>query len=336
MAVVTATPNDDFCVNDLDRIKSNTKKYAKKSINEAFCDAYSIKLKNVRVVNPVTLEMGQVYTGKVKEINKSGVILEVPGVSEIIFANDNFYGQEKFKHYLETTDGEVMFEVRSFSNVHGQYNVSIKNAYYKYWLEHFDYGAMRTVRLDRLVRGGYIGSMLIDSLEPLSDNVYTQPIFVPGSQIVLNIESDFARWVGQYVDVLSDSFSEYRIDGVMTNVLLCSRKKLLQYNGMLEMYKLVESTKADDKAKKPRAVIEGKVSGVIKSQKKCGIFVELEERPITGFLEVSSYDLVNYKPGQPVKVKVKEFEVAKGRPGFEITNSGKIKRCNTRVVFEFA
>ena len=336
MAVVTATPNDDFCANDLDRIKSNTKKYAKKSINEAFCDAYSIKLKNVRVVNPVTLEMGQVYTGKVKEINKSGVILEVPGVSEIIFANDNFYGQEKFKHYLETTDGEVMFEVRSFSNVHGQYNVSIKNAYYKYWLEHFDYGAMRTVRLDRLVRGGYIGSMLIDSLEPLSDNVYTQPIFVPGSQIVLNIESDFQRWVGQYVDVFSDSFSEYRIDGVMTNVLLCSRKKLLQYNGMLEMYKLVESTKADDKEKKPRAVIEGKVSGVIKSQKKCGIFVELEERPITGFLEVSSYDLVNYKPGQPVKVKVKEFEVAKGRPGFEIANSGKIKRCNTRVVFEFA
>ena len=336
MAVVTATSNDDFGLNELDRIKSNTKKYSKASISDAFSDAYSIKLTDVVSVDPVTLEIGGTYHGKVKEITKSGVILEVPGVSELIFANDNFYGQEKFKHYLETTNNEVMFEVRGFSKVHNQYTVSIKNAYYKHWLKNFDYKAVRTVRLDRLVRGGYIGSMLIDSLEPMSDNVYTQPIFVPGSQIVLNIESDFQRWVGQYVDVLSDSFSEYRIDGTMTNVLLCSRKKLLQYNGMLEMYKLVETTNADDKENKPRAVIEGKVSGVIKSQKKCGIFVELEDRSITGFLEVSSYDLVNYKPGQPVKVKVKEFEVAKGRPGFEISNSGKIKRCNTRVVFEFA
>ena len=54
---------------------------------------------------------------------------------------------------------------------------------------------------------------------------------------------------------------------------------------------------------------------------------------ITGLLPVESYELVNYKPGDEIKVKIKNFEIQEGKEPIVYNKKGKILKCNVRPIF---
>ena len=84
------------------------------------------------------------------------------------------------------------------------------------------------------------------------------------------------------------------------------------------------------------AVYDGTVTGIINSSKKTGAFVEIEGKYITGLMPTDSMDIFNYKPGDHVKIKIKEFEVQEGKDAFIVNKKGVVIKCNTRPVFELA
>ena len=94
---------------------------------------------------------------------------------------------------------------------------------------------------------------------------------------------------------------------------------------------MIEQTKSS----KPTYV--GTVTGIINSQKKRGVFIELDDKYITGLMPVDSIDsLLDYKHGDKINVRIKEFEVQEGKDPFIYNKKGVVVRCNCRPVFELA
>ena len=63
---------------------------------------------------------------------------------------------------------------------------------------------------------------------------------------------------------------------------------------------------------------------------------ELNDKYITGLMPIDSMDLLDYKPGDQIKVQVKEFEIQEGKEPFVLNKRGQVTNCNTRCVFEIA
>ena len=53
-------------------------------------------------------------------------------------------------------------------------------------------------------------------------------------------------------------------------------------------------------------------------------------------MPVESIEILDYKPGDHVKVKIKEFEIQEGKEAFITNKKGNLIKCNTRPVFERA
>jgi ribosomal protein S1 len=105
------------------------------------------------------------------------------------------------------------------------------------------------------------------------------------------------------------------------------------YNHFQMLKKLIESGK---NVNVESTVYDGVVTGIINSSKKTVAFIELEGHYITGLMPTDSMDIFNYKPGDHVNVKIKEFEVQEGKDAFIVNKKGNIIKCNTRPVFELA
>jgi hypothetical protein len=57
---------------------------------------------------------------------------------------------------------------------------------------------------------------------------------------------------------------------------------------------------------------------------------------ITGLAPIDAVDLLDYKPGDNVKVKIKEFEIQEGKEPFVFNKKNRLVKCNIRPVFEIA
>ena len=339
---------------DKERIKYISQHYGNMSVAKAFSVYYGFELdeetksnRNVNVIN--TIELGKIYTGTVKEFTKSIMTFDIPGVKEELICKEPFATcMDSIRNYLLTHDNKLMFEVREF--VHGKYYVSVINAYYKAWenlikkaIEHED-GI--NVHIDELVKGGYVCHTNITTLTELTGKPYISSVFIPGSHIVLNIERDFEKWIGQDVVIVPQKFVEFKKDlktGYTENSLVGSRKRVLQILGMKNMYELWNALETKKKlaqlASKSEVksdVYEGTVTGIINSNKKTGIFVELNGKYITGLMPIDVTDLLDYKPGDPVNVRINEFEIQEGRDPFVLNKKNQIIKCNVRPVFELA
>ena len=342
---------DSPYANDAKRIKAVSKEYNKMGIAKAFSLYYGIQLSNEikqnRQVNNVSvLEVGKIYTGSVKGFNNGSIEISYAGCKEEIVCKESFASCiDAITNYLLTHDNKIMFEVREKKK--DSYYVSVINAYYKSWLsminkaiEHED---CIEVHLDELVKGGYTGTTPITPLVQLTGKDYVSSIFVPGSHIVLNIEHNFEQWVGENIYIVPQKFVEFKKDvkaGLIENCLVGSRKRRLQIIGMQNLYDMytamensIKLAQIAGKTEIEKPVYEGVVTGVINSKEKTGVFVEVTEKFITGLLPVDSYDLLDYKPGDPVNVYVKEFEVQKGKEPFILNKNGQVIRCNVRPIF---
>lgn len=332
-----------------DRVKYISNKYAKTDIAQAFAAVYGKETTNVESTkfDVVHLKVGEIYKGQVREINRRGIIFDIPGVKDEVVCRENILqNPDAINAFLETHDNMLEFEVREKQK--DRFIVSVLNAYYKKWdddiqscIKHRDGIA---VHIESIVRGGYICKTNIWTLTELTGTPYTSLVFIPGSQIVLNIEKSFERWVGQDVVVIPQNFIDYRTDfrnNCVERSLVCSRKKVLQFYGIQNMYNLYQymTTTAPDDIDPEQLTFDGTVTGIINSSKKIGAFVELgNDMYITGLLPLDSLSITDYPPGTQVKVRVKELEVQEGQEPFIIKKLGKNKqrivKSNVRAVFE--
>lgn len=335
--------------NDKERIKKLTKEYANVSIVDAFSKFYNITIDKQKKSNKdliSTLEIGKIYLGNVKSFTGDNIEFEVGVVKEDIVCKENFnYCYVEVQNYINTHNNSLYFQVREHKN--GKFIVSVINAYYLHWKnminKHISNENVINVHIDELVNGGYVCHTDITPLCKLTGRNYTHSVFIPGSHIVLNIEHDFEKWVGQdveiipqkIVDIVPRNAVEYKRrmqSGETEQSIVGSRKKVLENIGMNNLYDMYIKHTQDDEAKE--TVYNGTVTGVINSNNKKGVFVELDGMYITGLMEIDSTDLFKYKPGDKVSVKVKTFEVQENKTPFVFNSKNKnLVKCNTRVVF---
>lgn len=349
--------NDDICDeknfssfrSDKDRIKYISKEYKSMSIVDAFKTFYhediSETLSNKHsVANHIySLVPGNIYNGTVETFNKRAMTFSLPGVKDEIICKENLWScNENIENYLLNHDNKLLFEVREKEN--NVYNVSVISAYYKKWENSVNDAIWKNngiqVHIDELVNGGYMCHTHIKPLVDLTGRLYTHSVFIPGSHIVLNIENDFEKWVGQEVIIVPQKFVDFKKNfktGEVERSLVGSRKKVLQIlgnNNLHEYYNKYNLIKDNPNVKWDNNEFDGIVTGIINSQKKTGIFIELKDKYITGLAQLDVIDLINYKPGDEVKVRISEFEIKEGCEPFTYTKNGAIKECNIRPVFE--
>ena len=342
--------NSAIFMSEKDRMRYISNTYGRMNIVEAFKKFYEIESdidNDDPVVNDVTeMEIGQCYVAEVKELNKHSIIFDLPGVKDEIICKENFNGcMEHVQNYLLTHDNKLIFEVRDYD--HGKYIVSVLNGMYKLWKRSIEEAMVKKnaieVHIDSLTlnqsgKGGYLCHTIISTLKELTGRDYTHSVFIPGSAIVLNIESDFNRWIDKDVLIIPQKFVEFRTnyrEGVVENSLVGSRKLLLQMKGNINLFDIYNKyllTKSENFKAEPES-LKGHVTGIINSGKKTGVFVELDGMYITGLMPVDKMDLMNFKPGDEVTVYPMEFEVKEGQEPFVTNKKGDIIRCNTRVVF---
>jgi ribosomal protein S1 len=339
--------------NEKERIKYMSKAYKNMSIAKSFSIFYGVELsqetkqnKSINTIN--NIEVGNVYTGTVKTFTKNEITFDIPGVKEEIVCRENFSTcMENVQQYLLENDNKLLFEVREKQR--GSYVVSVINAYYRAWVNIIEKSMVQEdgikVHIDELVKCGYLCHTNIWTLEKLTGKPYTSSVFIPGSHIVLNIEHDFEKWLGQDVIIVPQKFVEYRKDlktGLTERSLVGSRKRVLQLEGITHMYNIWEETQTRAKLAEMSntevtpVVYDGTVTGIINSNKKTGIFIELDGKYITGLMPMEPEDLLDYRPGDAVKVVITEFEVQEGKEPFVTNKKKHIVKCNVRPVFALA
>jgi ribosomal protein S1 len=236
-------------------------------------------------------------------------------------------------------DNKLLFEVREKQR--GVYIVSVINAYYRAWVNTIEKAIAQEdgikVHIDELVKGGYLCHTVIQPLKDLTGKNYTSSVFIPGSNIVLNIEHDFERWIGQDVQIIPQKFAKFSQVGMpVENSIIGSRKLVLQITGNHNLYDIYNRNKLIESVNGKKEVFDGTVTGIINSATKTGIFVELNGKYITGLMPIDAMDLLDYKPGDQIKVSVKEFEVQEGKEPFILNKRNQVVASNTRCVFQLA
>ena len=330
--------------NDKERIRYMKDNYGHLSLAEQFAVFYGEEVsntvkKNKRINNPVNIEIGSSYKGIVTEISKNGIVFDVAGVKEEVISKENFSDcMDAVQNYLLNHENELLFTVTEKKD--NKYYVSVLEGYYRSWQKQIEKAieqrAAINVHIDSLVRGGYMCHTDIWPISELTGKTYTSAVFIPGSNIVLNIENDFERWLGKDVQAVPQKFTKFRSFGRPTeNSLMASRKMVLKILGMKNMYEIYTRAKLGERpdVKYVPEVFTGKVTGIINSNKKTGIFIEIEDKYITGLMPVDEANLLNYKPGDTVQVYIQEFECIEGREPFFIDRKNIIKACNLRPVF---
>ena len=342
--------NSDFPYfkNEKERIKYITKAYKNMNLVKAFQVYYNLDLdqsllKNKSITKVYNLEIGQIYNGNVDSFDGKNLTFTIPGVKSDIICKENFSDcVNEINNYLLNHNNQLLFEVKEIKN--NTYYVSVISDYYKSWADAVSNAIYNNngieVHIDSLVKGGYIAHTTITTLYNLTGRNYTHAVFIPGSHIVLNIENDFEKWIGQNVVIVPQKFVDYKVNyktGEVEKSLVGSRKKVLQIIGNQNLYDIYNKWKlaSSNENVSFNSTYNGIVTGIINSKNKTGIFIEIDDMYITGLANINSIDLIDYKPGDQVRVRLIDMECKEGVEPFVFTKNGKhIKECNVRPVFE--
>lgn len=333
--------------NEHDRLKYMKENYGNMSLDKAFSVYYNETLTSDQkkmfksVANVVTLEVGKIVQATVTKMDKNGIEFEIPGVKEEIISKENLMDiEDALSVYLLRHNNKLSIEVRDFK--HGSWRVSVLNAYYRIWKDAVNNAIKNEeglqVHINELTRGGYICETPIWTLQELTGKEYMSTVFIPGSQIVLNVEKDFEQWIGQDVVVVPQNFGKFkRATGApIEDSIIASRKRCLQKIGISNLYDLyqkyllVQKFKKDDE---PAMRFNAKVTGIINSNNKTGIFCEIEDKFIVGMIPCTEDELLNYVPGEQITVEIGKFEVGEDKEPFLIKNN-KIQKCYTKPIFK--
>ena len=299
-----------------DRIKANTQKFVDTPIAEIFgVDVQSLEnyqetpreLKvgetiKISIDNPATstisgcatkqIMLSAVNLGKYKRLQDPTFVSETSLRNldaVVVRANREMVYVDPLKPMFDKWLQPILKDPESQRNIKFAQTVKVKNL--------------------QLTRGGFIGQAVIPNISAFVGQEYTVEAFIPGSQIVLNIESDFEQWIGQDVEAFVTNYIPKPNDPSKMS-LVCSRKDYLKLQGDKNIIKLFNlycdnDNKWTEEVKKKHL---GIVTGIINSQKKCGVFVEIPSLSITGMVDMEASRLVEFKPGEEVRVSIVDFE----------------------------
>lgn len=295
-----------------ERIRAYSKRYANMPISEAMCGIKEESLDIPQI--PVTPVVNGIYKAR---ITKHGNYVSVHGLS----AKEQVICRNNLKRYtnMEMTDREIDVKVVSIDKLRQTITIDVLQPLFENWINsimedktiQYNVKAPKIVSVSnlRLGNGGFIGKAEIPAISEFIGEPYYVDAFIPGSQIVLNIESDFNRWNGATVDTFVAGYTT-RPDSVNQMSLICSRKALLNFSGNLTKIELYGDYCSQGKKWKSftKSSFVGTVTGVINSSKKCGVFVELPLFNITGMINMEPERLVEFKAGDEVSVRITDFE----------------------------
>jgi hypothetical protein len=295
-----------------ERIRAYSKRYANTPISEAMC---GIKEETINIPQlPVTPVVNGIYKAR---ITKHGNHVSVHGLS----AKEQVICRNNLKRYtnMEMTDREIDVKVVAIDKLRQTITIDVLQPLFENWINsimedktiQYNVKAPKVVSVSnlRLGNGGFIGKAEIQAISEFIGEPYYVDAFIPGSQIVLNIENDFNRWNGATVDTFVAGYTT-RPDSVNQMSLICSRKALLNFSGNLTKIELYGDYCTQGKKWKAftKSSFVGTVTGVINSSKKCGVFVELPLFNITGMINMEPERLVEFKAGDEVSVRITDFE----------------------------
>ena len=295
----------DLIVDDKKRIKENTLKYSNMSIEDAFADFYNTERTSKIVPQPIIVSVGSCLRAKLINNSKKGAEFEALNVKgRLITKTDvskypnlaNRIGDEFTVKIIEKNrDGYV---VDMFAPIFDEWAASVKASDRPVTVENLK------LMLGVTGAGGYIGKVNINPLSEFTGkNIYVDA-FIPGSQIVLNIESNFEKWNNANVIACVDSISTK--PGTNEVSVICSVKKYLTELGNQVKANWYNIMSDDGKEWQDllNTTFDGVVTGVINSSKKVGVFVEIPSVNITTLIPTDASKLTSYHKGQNVNVKV--------------------------------
>ena len=341
---------------DKERIRYMSNRYKDVSIVEAFESEYGFK-STVSLENPVNntpqeLHVGQIIPMKISSISKNGVVFDNVSFKQNITSGVNLYKYEKFRHFLPTDS----INVKVNSVMKDRVTVDPLAPMLDEWLQGIlqDTSIQKNVKLPqtikvknlKLTRGGFMGKAVIPNVSSFVGDEYTVDAFIPGSQIVLNIENDFERWNGKTVDAFVTNYMNKPNDPSQMS-LICSAKEYLKFLGDLNIISMFNHWCEENDQWKTisQQRYSGKVTGIINSSKKCGVFVEVPELSLTGMIPMKPEELVNYKPQDSVEVMVDRFDedtyydpasqqIRHNHP--YVIENGILKEVNVKLIFRLA
>jgi ribosomal protein S1 len=322
------------------------------SIVEAFEHAYGITIGQVKeVVNstPSELKVGDEIMLNILSITKNHVEFDVGNYKAQMMSSVNLHKYERFKHNLPTDPIKVLVMDVQKDRVTVDPLAPVVNDFLNPILRNKNVqkviGNPQSVRVKnlQLTKGGFTGKAVLPSVSKFVGEEYTVDVFIPGSQIVLNITDNFEQFVGKDVDAFIINYLT-KPNGELS--LIASVKELIKFNGECRLIELFNSWCEESKLWKDfeTQILEGTVTGVINSSKKCGVFVEIPSLNMTGLVSVEPSELVNYKANSSVQVKLTGFDeerkynpITKHNDHVEpyIIENGHLVHCNLKPVLEF-
>lgn len=304
---------------DKERIRYMSRLYKDSTIVEAFEKEYGFK-SNISQENPINntpqeLYVGQIVPMRISSITKNGVVFNNVAFKQNITSGVNLYKYEKFRQFLPTQD--ILVKVNNVMK--DRVTVDPLAPMLDEWLQNTlkDVDAQKNIKNPKtikvknlkLTRGGFMGKAVIPNVSSFVGDEYTIDAFIPGSQIVLNIENDFNRWNGKDVNVFVTNYIN-KPNNPDQMSLICSTKEYLKFLGDINIISMFNNWCEDNEQWKvdSQKLFRGTVTGIINSSKKCGVFVEVPELSLTGIVPMKPEELVNFKPQDPVNVMVDRFD----------------------------
>lgn len=299
---------------DKERIKAVSQKYRGVSITEAFEQEYKFKTHaNAEKANATPLEpnVGDIINVLISSIDKNRVIFDVNLKTEMV-SKVNLYKYNFFKQFTPTTAVPVMVNSIDKQKIVVDPIKPLMERWMNEYIRNKDLckviGAPKLVKVKnlQLTNGGFLGKVSIKHVEDFIHEDYDVPAFIPGSQIVLNIAENFESYVGKDVYAFVINY----IKNGENISLICSAKEYYKFLGDCNLIEIFNAW-CEENAEWKRideTEFDGIVTGPLHSSKKCGIFVEIPELNVTGFVTLKPDELVNYKRFSKIKVKIKGFD----------------------------
>ena len=339
---------------DSKRIKAYSKRYKNLSITEAFEAAYNMQIGPVRAIvnqTPGEIRVGDELLLNILSITKNHVEFDGGNQKTPIVSSINLHKYDRFKKFLPLEPVKALVMNVTKDRVTVDPIASLVNGYLDPILANKNVqkviGAPKSVRVKdlQLTKGGFTGKAVLPNVSDFVGEDYTVDVFIPGSQIVLNITDNFEQFVGKEVDAFI--VNHMTKPGANTLSLIASAKELIKFRGECKLIELFNSwCEESDLWKNFSATsVEGRVTGVINSSKKCGVFVEIPSLEMTGLVPVEPDRLVNYKADSIVNVKITGFDeekkynsITKQMEHVEpyVIEDGILVRCNIKPVLAFA
>ena len=349
-------PGDEFAwpefTSERERIRAYSQRFRNKSIVEAFEEVYNVKLADKGISEKVEMlpreyRVGDRITTRVSNISKGSVSFDDINFKGTVLSSVDLYKYPKLRNGINEPLTVEVTDVKK-----DRITVNPIKCITTNWINDIVsnptcqnvIGAPKTIKVRnlQLTSGGFIGKAVIPSTSNFTGEEVTINAFIPGSQIVLNITDDFEQFVGQDVDAFVLNY----VQRGPTMSLICSVKAYLMFQGQVRMIEMFNSWCEENAkwGKFTKAIHGGRVTGVINSSKKCGVFVEVTDLNITGMVKVPAEELVNYKPGDDVAVRLTSFdeetfynkEVQQMQHVDPyIIEDGVLVKCNLKPIFTF-